>query len=310
MSAHQPPAKAPFSLRFLMPQYWGIWLALLLFLPLAFLPWPLQYRLGCAIGWLAHRLARRRKSDTLINLSLCFAELDPQARADMCRDVFRQAGIGLFESLSAWYAPQKFERKVTISGLHHLVEAQQAGKSVLLLGAHYSLLDLGGRLASWFFAPDIVYRPQNNPLLEWLICRARQPIYRQQIDHKDMRTLARALKNKHIVWYTPDQDFGLKQGVMAKFFGVDAATLTAQRRLCQIDQSAVLAIHFYRQDDKRPHYHITITAPLTDYPSLDEVADANRVNELLESLIRIAPTQYMWFHRRFKTRPQGYDRVY
>jgi KDO2-lipid IV(A) lauroyltransferase len=112
------------------------------------------------------------------------------------------------------------------------------------------------------------------------------------------------------VWYTPDQDFGLKQGVMAPFFGVPAATLTAQRRLVKLDQSAVMAVHFYRQDDRRPHYHMTLTPVLEHYPSADEVADATRINELLESLIRIAPTQYMWFHRRFKTRPNGMEKVY
>lgn len=299
-----------FSARFLMPQYWGVWLGLALLIPLAFLPWSIQRAIGRGIGLLFYHLAQRRRKDTQINLRLCFTELDDAAREQMCREVFINAGIGILESLTAWYRPAFFSRKVTISGLHHLVEAQQQGRSILLLGAHYSQLDLGGLLGSLFFEVSTVYRPQNNPLLEWLICRLRSPIYVHQIDHNDLRKLARALRNKGVVWYTPDQDFGLKQGVMAPFFGVPAATLTAQRRLVKIDQSAVMAIHFYRQDDRRPHYHITITPELTGYPSTDEVADATRVNQLLESLIRIAPTQYMWFHRRFKTRPHGMEKVY
>ena len=299
-----------FSSRLLAPRYWGIWLAIMILLPMAYLPWRLQRSIGRGLGNLIWRFGRRRRHDTLTNLALCFPEHDLDARQQMGREVFQNAGIGVFESLSAWLRPQRFRRKVTISGLHHLVESQQQQRSILLLGAHYTMLDLGGLLGSWFFKVDTVYRPQNNPLLEWIITRLRTPIYQEQIDHDDIRKLVRALKAKHVVWYTPDQDFGLKQGVMADFFGVPAATLTAQRRLAKIDNSEVLAIHFYRQDDRRPHYHLTITAPLTDYPSADEVADAQRVNQLLEGLIRIAPTQYMWFHRRFKTRPEGMPKVY
>ncbi len=299
-----------FSYRFLTPRYWGVWLLIIILLPMAYLPWRIQRWIGTGLGNLIWRFGQRRRHDTLTNLALCFPELSPDAQRKMGQEVFQNAGLGVFESLSAWLQPQRFRRKVTISGLHHLIEAQQQDRSILLLGAHYSLLDLGGLLGSWFFPVDTVYRPQNNPLLEWLITRLRKPIYQQQIDHDDMRKLIRALKAKHVVWYTPDQDFGLKQGVMADFFGVPAATLTAQRRLARIDQSAVLAIHFYRQDDLRPHYHLTITPPLDHYPSLDEVADAQRVNQVLEGLIRIAPTQYMWFHRRFKTRPNGMPSVY
>jgi KDO2-lipid IV(A) lauroyltransferase len=305
-----PDVHPPFSARFLMPQFWGVWLLLAVLIPLAFLPWVAQYRLGVWIGNLFHRFAKRRRQDTLINLGLCFPEYDDIERQTMCRSVFQNAGVGILESLTAWYRPHVFHRKVTISGLHHLVEAQQQGHSILLLGAHYSQLDLGGLLGSLFFEVSTVYRPQNNPLLEWLICRLRAPIYVHQIDHDDIRKLVRALRNKGVVWYTPDQDFGLKQGVMAPFFGVPAATLTAQRRLVKLDQSAVMAVHFYRQDDRRPHYHMTLTPVLEHYPSADEVADATRVNQLLESLIRIAPTQYMWFHRRFKTRPDGMPKLY
>ncbi|MEC7121130.1 MAG: LpxL/LpxP family Kdo(2)-lipid IV(A) lauroyl/palmitoleoyl acyltransferase [Pseudomonadota bacterium] len=304
------PTTPVFSAQLLMPQYWGIWLAIFILLPMAFLPWRIQYRLGCWLGNLIWRFGKRRRHDTLTNLALCFPEKSAEARLRMSQEVFQHAGVGVFESLSAWLRPQKFQRKVTISGLHHIVEAQQNNQSILLLGAHYTMLDLGGLICSWFFKADMVYRPQNNPVLEWLIYRLREPIYARQIDHDDIRKLVRALKDKHVVWYTPDQDFGLKQGIMADFFGVPAATLTAQRRLARMDQSRVMAIHFYRQDDRRPHYHITITPPLDHYPSDDEVADANRVNQLLEGLIRIAPTQYMWFHRRFKTRPEGMEKVY
>lgn len=313
----EKPQKKPFQWAFLLPKYWGIWLLFGLFLPLIYLPLRIQFKLGKNLGKLIFHLAKRRQKDTLINLQLAFPEYQEQQHYEMAKLVFINAGIGLFESLCAWFRPNVFTRQVTISGLQHVINAQKQNKTVLILGAHYTMLDLGGRLASMFIPVDIVYRPQNNPLLEWFIYNARLRIFNDQISYQDMRHLAKNIKNGHIIWYTPDQDFGLKQGVMAKFFGVSAATITAQRRLAKMGDKnnppAVVLIHFYRQTGidiirhKRPHYHITFTPILDNYPSDDELADANRINQQLEQFIRIDPTQYMWFHRRYKTQLGGID---
>ncbi len=313
----EKPQKKPFQWAFLLPKYWGIWLLFALFLPLIYLPLRIQFKLGKSLGKLFFQVAKRRQKDTLVNLKLAFPEYDEQQRYHMAEQVFINAGIGLFESLCAWFRPDVFTRQVTMSGLQHVINAQKQGKTVLLLGAHYTMLDLGGRLVSMFIPVDIVYRPQNNPLLEWFIYNARIRIFNEQISYHDMRHLAKNIKNGHIIWYTPDQDFGLKQGVMADFFGVSAATLTAQRRLAKMGDKqnppAVVMIHFYRETGvdivkgKRPHYHIRFTSVLDNYPSDNEYTDAHRVNHLLETLIRIDPTQYMWFHRRYKTQPEGID---
>ncbi len=307
--------KQPFQWQFLHPKYWGIWLLLALILPLIYLPLRWQFWLGRKLGILFYHLGKRRQKDTKINLKLAFPEKPEVERELMAKQIFVNQGIGIFETLCAWFRPNVFTRTMSISGLQHLVNAQNEGKAVLLLGAHYTMLDLGGRLCTQFFAVDCVYRPQNNALLEWLIYNARRHIFDTQIDHKNMRQLVKSIKAGHVIWYTPDQDFGLTHGVMAKFFGVPAATITAPRRLAKLGDKnnppAVMAVHFYRQTPdnlprgKRPHYHITITPALSDYPSDDEVADANKINELLEGLIRIDPTQYMWFHRRFKNQADG-----
>ncbi|GAC1373512.1 MAG: LpxL/LpxP family Kdo(2)-lipid IV(A) lauroyl/palmitoleoyl acyltransferase [Aquirhabdus sp.] len=300
----------PFQAKFLMPQYWAIWLGVLLLWSLAHLPWRAQLCIGNWLGEMFWRLAKKRRLDTQINLALCFPELSEAERIEMSIDVFRNGMIGFFESLSAWYTPKRFNDKVSISGLEHLLEAQKRGKGVLLLGGHYTTLDLGGYLSSLFFSAHVVYRPQNNPLFEWLITRARANMFEQQIDHDDMRGLISALKSGQIVWYSPDQDYGLKQGVMAPFFGIPAATVTAPRRLVKINNSAILAFHSYRSNDIEPHYQLTITPELLNYPSDDPVLDATRVNALFEELIRITPTQWMWFHRRFKSQPEGKSSLY
>lgn len=312
--------KKPFKLAFLAPKYWGIWLLLALVLPLIYLPLRIQFWIGRKLGIALYHLVKSRRNDTLVNLELAFPEKMAADRELMAKQVFVNQGIGVFETLCAWFRPNVFTRTVSISGLHHLVEAKKQGKAVLLLGGHYTMLDLGGRLFAQFSAIDCVYRPQNNELLDWFIYNGRRHIFDEQIDHHNMRKLVSRIREGSVVWYSPDQDYGLKHGVMAPFFGVPAATVTAPRRLARMgDKSnppAVMALHTYRQTPdniprgKRPHYHLSITPALEDYPTKDEVADATRINEVLESLIRIDPTQWMWFHKRYKNGEEGRTSYY
>lgn len=311
--------KKPFQWQFLMPKYWGIWLLFLIMLPMIYLPLRWQFWLGRKLGSLIYKAAGSRRRDTLINLKLAFPE-KPAERELMAKQVFVNQGIGVFETLCAWFRPNVFTKTVSISGLQHLVNAQNEQRPVILLGAHYTMLDLGGLLSAQFFPVDCMYRTQNNPLLDWFIYNGRTNIFGKQISSRDMRSLVTSIKAGHVIWYSPDQDYGLKQGVMAPFFGVPAATITASRRMAKMGNKAkppaVMALHTYRQTPdnlprgKRPHYHLTITPELDGYPSKDEVADATRVNEVLEGLIRIDPTQWMWFHRRFKHGPNGRTDIY
>lgn len=278
---------------------------------LAILPWAIQYRLGQFLGSVAFNNLKSRRKTTIRNLEVCFTEWTAEQVEANARQVFIDQMIGIFETLNAWYSPQWFKNRVQIEGLEHIQNAQAEGKGILLLGTHSTLLDAGGYLCAQFFEPDVVYRPQNNPLLDMLIVRCRATIYANQIDHDDMRGLIRNLKNGHAIWYSPDQDFGLKQGVMAPFFGTPAATVTAHRRLLKIAKAVAIPLYFYRDGDiSNPQYHVLIEPAIDNFPSDDEVSDAVRTNKIIENQLRIAPTQYMWFHRRFKTRPQGYDKIY
>lgn len=312
--------KKPFKGSFLQPKYWGIWLLFALFLPLVYLPLRYQFWLGRKLGMAIYNILGSRRRDTLINLRLAFPEKLEAERELMAKQVFINQGIGIFETLCAWFRPNLVTPKVTISGLQHVVNAQNEGRAVILLGAHYTMLDLGAMLCTQFFPMDGMYRPQNNALLDWFIYNGRAPSFGTLTSSRNMRGLVDSIKAGHVVWYSPDQDYGLKYGVMAPFFGVPAATITAARRLATIENDgrlpAVMALHTYRQTPdkipkgKCPHYHLTITPALADYPSNDEVVDATRVNELLEGLIRIDPTQWMWFHRRFKNGPNGRTTFY
>ena len=299
-----------FDTAWLHPRYWLTWLLVGFAYVLGWLPWAIQRHLGAGLGWLAFHLVPMRASDTRINLKLCFPELSDDEREAMVRDVFRQGGIGVMETAGAWMKPVEYHRqRIRVEGLQHVLEASAQGRGVIILGAHYSGLDLNGTAASLHFPLHTVYRPQNNPVLDYFIRNCRRKTYVGQIDHADMRTLFKALKAGDAVWTSVDQDFGLKQGVMAPFFGYPAATLIATSRMARVNNSPVIFVHFMRNPDEQT-YTMHFTAPLSGYPSGDDVVDATRLNAELETLIRRAPTQYMWFHRRFKSQPAGGSTLY
>lgn len=291
--------------KLLAPRYWPTWLAVGFFWLLAHLPWALQRRLGAAIGWLVYRVVPQRVDDTRINLRLCFPEKSEEEREAMVRDIFRNAGLGIFETLNAWFrGVDHFRGKAEFEGVEHFKAAEAQGRGVLLIGAHYSTLDLNATLAAQHIKVDCVYRPQKNPVMDFVMGWGRRSSQGRMISHRDMRELLRAFKEKRNVWYAIDQDYGRQHAVFAPFFGIPAATLNTASRFARINQAPVLFIGVQRLGDAQ-HYRVIFTPVLNNFPSDDDLADATRVNAELEKLIRLAPMQYMWFHRRFKSRPPG-----
>ena len=297
-------SSAPFNKKLLAPNYWLTWLGVGLLWLLAWLPWPVQRRIGVGIGALCYHILRQRVDDTRINLRLCFPEKSEAERDAMVRDVFRNAGIGIFETLKAWFRGVDYYRdKASFTGLEHVARAKEQGRGLLILGGHYSTLDLNLTVCAPHVLTDIVYRPQKNPVLNYVMHRGRSG-QGEVISHRDMRQLIRAFRENHTVWYAIDQDYGTQHAVFAPFFGIPAATLNTASRFARINNAPVLFIGVRRDGDKE-HYLVTFTPTLDNFPSNNDLADATRVNAELEKLIRQVPTQYMWFHRRFKSRPAG-----
>lgn len=309
MNSKSNYAPGKFRWSFLLPQYWGIWIILILLMFYAILPWFLQWRISEILAKIAWKYLNSRRKTTIRNIELCFPEKTSFEAQEDAKDVFRNTMIGVAEALNAWYKPKWFKNRVHIHGKEHVDISLERG--IILLGSHTTLLDAGGFICSLFFDLDVVFRPQNNPLLDMLIYRCRATIYKNQISKEDVRGVVSNLKKGNAIWYSPDQDFGLKQGVMAPFFGIQAATITAHRRLIKMTNSKAVPLFFYRTGSIRnPQYHILLEPCLDNFPSQDELSDATRVNKILENQIRMMPTQYMWFHRRFKTRSHGDKKLY
>lgn len=299
------------TLRLAHPRYWFVWLLLVpLTVLCAFVPWVLQRFIGNRIGDLTWATLRGRRRVTLRNLELCFPEWTPAQRERVARETFRSAGIALFESSRAWWrSPATIARDFTVVGLEHLRDAQAKGNGVIILGAHYMHLEIVGAGVSSMQPLDTIYRPQNNPALEAFVRWRRTRIYTWQIDRRDVRAIYRAFRQNHAVWYTGDQDFGTKHAVFVPFFGVPAATVTAATRFVRANGAIAVSVDF-RRDDRTGRYTVEFSPPIPDFPGVDEEADARTLNRCIEAGIRKAPGQYMWFHRRFKSRPAGAPRIY
>ncbi|EPL1069889.1 kdo(2)-lipid IV(A) palmitoleoyltransferase, partial [Pluralibacter gergoviae] len=153
-------------------------------------------------------------------------------------------------------------------------------------------------------------RRHNSPLMEWVQTRGRLRSNKAMIDRRNLRGLVQALKAGEAVWFAPDQDYGPKGSTFAPFFSVpQAATTNGTRVLSRLSGAGLLTITMVRKANRRG-YSLHISESITDYPKDDELAAASYMNRVIEKEILRAPEQYLWVHRRFKTRPLGEASLY
>ncbi len=290
----------------LHPRHWPAWAAAGLLRASVALPQPARLSLGRTLGRLAWRAAGGRRRVAEANLRLCLPELDEAARTALARRHFESAATGVLEAALAWWGrPQRLRALAEPEGLVHLERLRRQGRGVLLLTAHFTTLEIAAHLLSLLHPIRALYRPLRDPVFDRLMraARTRRTERGEVIERGDVRAILRALREGAAVWYAPDQDHGLRQGVFAPFFGVPAATVTATSRLARATRAAVVPYHPERTPEGR--YRLVIEPPLEDFPGPDPAADAARVNALIEGWVRRVPEQYLWTHRRFKTRPEG-----
>jgi KDO2-lipid IV(A) lauroyltransferase len=288
------------------PSHWPGWAAVGLMWLVGKLPWRVGFALSVPLGALVLRLGARRRRIAERNLARCFPEWSDAQRTAMLRRHFRALARMLFETCWAWSAGERrFRRAVRTEGAEHLDAARAGGKGIMLITAHVTCLEMGGRITC-ISAPEThpVYRPLRSPVLEWYQNRSREAYSAPAISNRDTRGVLRALRRNEAIWYAPDQDFGPERSVFAPFFGIETATLEATVRLVQLSGCAVVPM-YPEFDDRAGTWTLRFDAPLDGFPSGDTRADLARVNWIFEDKIRRLPEQYWWIHRRFKTRPEG-----
>jgi len=274
------------------------------------LPYRWQLALGEQIGRLAFHLTTRRRRIAQRNIELCFPELNRQQQRDLVRRHYRCVGISLFEIAQCWWGDDKTLAPLChINGLQHLQQAIAEGKGVLLLSAHFTCLEIGGRLLALHHPFAVMYKRQRNTVLESAMRQSREAHFERAIEKSDSRGLLRTLKEGKACWYAPDQDPSYHKAVFADFFGIRTATVPAASRIAGLSGARVLPFFAIRREDKSG-YDLSILPALDNFPSGDVEQDAQRINAIIEQQVRQAPEQYLWMHRRFKTRPAGEASLY
>ncbi len=299
------------SFEFFRPRYWSTWFGITCLWLIVQLPYPILAKLGAWSGKHSRRFLKRREGIARQNLGLCFPNLSEQEKEKLIEENFISLGMGLMETGMAWFWPDKrLRRWFDVEGLDNLTKASANRRGVLVIGVHFMSLELGGRIMGLCQPMMAVYRPHNNKVMEWVQTRGRLRSNKGMIDRRQLREMVNVLRQGEAVWFAPDQDYGPKGSCFAPFFAVnEAATTNGTHVIARLSGAALLTISMVRKSSSAG-YRLFIEPELVDYPRDDEAAAAAWLNRVIEHEIMRAPDQYLWVHRRFKTRPLGAVSLY
>nr|WP_284601657.1 kdo(2)-lipid IV(A) palmitoleoyltransferase [Dickeya dadantii] len=293
------------------PRYWLLWFGLTVLFLLVQLPYPLLMRLGSWLGRSSRHFLKRRVSIARRNLELCFPDMPASQREAMLKANFASLGMALMETGMAWFwSDRRVRAWFEVSGFENLQQAAREQRGVMVIGIHFMSLELGGRAMGLCQPMMAMYRRHNNKLMELVQTWGRSRSNKAMIDRKDLRGMVQALKSGEAVWFAPDQDYGPKGSVFAPFFAVEqAATTCGTFTIHRLAKPAMITTVLIRKPN-RQGYQLVIEPELEDYPSQDQQQAAHYMNRVIEREILRAPEQYLWLHRRFKTRPYGEASLY
>lgn len=254
-------------------------------------------------------LARRRKI-ALTNLRLCFPEWSEQKRVETAKGVFRNLiRAALDHSVLAKGSKDQVLDMVKFEGKEQF-EALCKTEKVIIVAPHFVGLDAGGVAMNTIVRGASLYQTQSNPVWDRWAFEARKRFSDPVLIPKSnsaMKEVIRALRASLPFYYLPDMDHGARNSVFVPFFGVQAATLPMVSKLAKLTGAKVI----WGIAETTPEgYIMHLSKPLENFPTNDATADTLRLNQELEQFILKHPDQYLWTHRRFKTRPEGEPSVY
>jgi KDO2-lipid IV(A) lauroyltransferase len=279
---------------------------------LQLLPMRLLVPLGRGLGALLHAFGHARRGIALRNVELCFPGRTPAERERIVREHFALLGRSLLERALLWYAsPARLKRLIHVEGDVGL--AERSGRPVMWLVPHMVGLEVAGAAVQLFQTRTgiDVYQRQSSAYVDRGMKRGRLRFGRGEAYPRQtpIRVLIRRIRAGCPFFNMPDQDFGRKDSVFAPFFGVQAATLNAPGRMARLLDMVVQPVVV----DMLPGtqgWRVRFLPPLQGWPTGDDVADATAMNAFVEQQVLRDPPQYLWVHKRFKTRPRGEPRLY
>ncbi len=273
-----------------------------------FIPFKAQVIIGKNIGRILFLFMSRFRSIAYSNISHCFPDKKQNQVNLLVKRHFEAIGVSFFETANAYYGSDKKIRKLlTITNENFFQDALKDEGGIILLCSHFMPLMLGSRALLINHTIANIYRPQNNKLFDRIMVKGYKKNGAVMIKSTDTRSIIKAINNSLPIWYAPDQDLGKNNSVFAPFFGIQTATASATARLAKNNNTRVIPYSFIRT---KQGYTMSFEKPIANYPSDNPIQDATIVNQILEKQIIKSPEQYLWIHRRFKTRPNDEKNFY
>lgn len=276
-------------------------------LPLAWQAW-----LGRGLGRLLWWFARTRREVALRNLALCLPERSEAERLAIAREHFGWLGRSLLERGLLWYAPvERLRGLIQVEGDVGL--AERSTRPVMWLVPHFLALDVAGVATQLFQTRRVgsIYQQQSDPVFDAAMRAGRLRFDGGELFPRSDKALplVRAIKRGYAFFNLPDMDFGERDAAFIPFFGVQAATLLAPSRMARALDMVVQPVVAELLPGGQG-YRVRFLPAWEGFPTADPLADARRMNAWIEDEIRANPAQYLWVHKRFKTRPAGEPGVY
>jgi KDO2-lipid IV(A) lauroyltransferase len=275
-----------------------------------FLPYRILVAIGNAVGVLAFWLIPERRRVTRVNLEKCFPQMRAAEREALAQAHFRAFCRGFVDRALLWWAPRaRIERLVRIEGLEHLYALK--GAPAILFAPHFAGLDAGFTRLCCDIGMVSMYANQKDATFSELLLRGRTRFGDQRLVSRQegIRATLSAMRAGRPFYYLPDQDQGPRESIFVPFFGVPAATVPGLARIARLARAHVLPCVTTMLPGCQG-YLLRIEPPWDNFPTGDLAADTRRMNEYIERRVLEMPEQYLWMHKRFKTRPPGESRFY
>jgi KDO2-lipid IV(A) lauroyltransferase len=280
---------------------------------LARLPYSFVQGIGAGLGWLAGRIPNRHRRITERNIELCFPGLSRGERRRLTRRSLVETGKTLTESLYLWLGDEGRIKSLDqgASGWEHVEKAMTLGKGVIVISPHLGSWEYVGVYCAARYPMTCMYRPPRQAQFDTIVRQGRERTGMSIVptNTKGIRALLQVLRKGEIVGILPDQDPRDSGGTFAPFFGIPANTMTLVSKLVSKTGAVPIFAFAERLPGSRGFHMHFIPAPEGTGDADDDRA-ARAINEGVETLVRMAPAQYQWSYKRFRTRPEGEPRVY
>jgi KDO2-lipid IV(A) lauroyltransferase len=280
------------------------------------LPFGVALFLAPRLGRSGYYFSGRLRRTGLRNLELAFPELDLKERRRLLRGCFENLGrlLGVFSQF-ATADPRTLQSMIDCEGLEHIEAARASGRGVILFTGHVGAWELSSFALSLCGYPlSFLVRRIDNPKIEALVDARRERLGNRTIDKRSAaREMLQIMQEGGTLGILVDLNTLDREGIFVDFFGVPASTTFMLAKLALRTEAAVLPV-FAPWDSKRQRFLLKIDEPLSMERSGDDEADMRRLTQLftgvVEKFVRRYPDQWLWIHRRWKTRPPGEPGIY